>query len=77
LDQHLEADGQIVHTSTGGAGTLIVAHALRYAWILVNVVKDDTNGLVFNVSLKRCIGWCISEVKKKNNKIMENMWFSH
>jgi len=47
LNQHLETDGQIVHSSTGDADTLIVAHALRYAWTLVNVVTDDTNVLVF------------------------------
>ena len=46
LNQHLEAEGKFF-MHTGDADTLMVAHALRYAWTLVNVVTDDTNVLVF------------------------------
>ena len=48
LSRHLEADGQVIRTSTGDADTLIVAHALRYTsqGKVVNVVTEDTDILV-------------------------------
>jgi len=48
LSRHLEADGQVNHTSTGDADTLIVAHTLRYAsqGKVVNIVTEDTDILV-------------------------------
>ena len=48
LSQCLEADGQIVHNSTGDADTLIVVCALQFArhGREVSVVSDDTDVLV-------------------------------
>ena len=48
LTRCLEADGQIVHNSTGDADTLIVECALEYArqGTEVSVVADDTDVLV-------------------------------
>ena len=48
LSQYLEADGQIVHNSTGDADTLIVSCALQFAsrGRSVSVIADDTDVLV-------------------------------
>ena len=48
LSRCLEADGQVTHTSTGDADTMIAAHALRYAsqGKVVNVVTEDTDIII-------------------------------
>ena len=43
LRRHLEADGQVTHTSTGDADTVIISHALSYASQKKNVVNEDTD----------------------------------